>query len=116
MANQVVTQQPAQPRTATSIRAEIRATQANLEELTARRADMAGRLAATNRPGERARLNGDIRRIDTDIALAQEQVAGLRSQLRLIETRAGEATTPAAAPTPPPSLPQITPIMPVGSF
>jgi hypothetical protein len=96
-ASQGTTQvQPATPRTAASLRAEINATQATLTEAIARRVDADARREATTRPGEKARLGGELRRLDGEVDQLTSQLAGLRAQLRLIEAGVPQATTPPA--------------------
>ena len=102
------TEQPAT--TPATLRAQIRATQVSLDDALARHAGIQARIDAAPGPGVAVRLrNGELRGVDGEIARLNQQMAGLRAELRMREATA--ATPPIQTPLPQPApVPLPTPV------
>jgi hypothetical protein len=97
--------------TVAELRARIRVVQTNLDAAVAKQADLSGRLNATTRPGERARLGGEVRRAGMEVDELRTELGGLTARLRVMEA---PVTPVAPAPTPTPRAAPIVqgPVVP----
>jgi hypothetical protein len=96
----------AQARSVNSLRADVSATQATLDDVVAQRAGIAARANATRHPAERSQLLTELRVLDDQIARLSTQLEGMKAELRVLESRrvpikvSGQIQTPTRAPGP----------------
>jgi hypothetical protein len=85
------------------LRAQIKATQVSLDDALARRAGIQARIDAAPGPGVAVRLrNGELRGVDGEIARLNQEMAGLRAELRIREAIAANPPVQPALPQPAP--------------